>query len=98
MEAPVTLPLERPASADLDISQKVLTQQLRELEDDGIIDRQVQGDRAPFKVVYSLTETGRSLGKILLQMSLWGERRADELPDVEIENDHAGFDHLLETT
>jgi len=80
-----------------DISQKVLTQQLRELEDDGIIDRQVQGDRAPFKVVYSLTETGRSLGKILLQMSLWGEQRANELPNVEIENDHAGFNHLLET-
>ena len=78
------------------ISQKVLTQQLRELEADAIITRRVYGERAPFKVVYELTDLGRSLGQILLQMSLWGEQRATQLPDMEIRNDHAGFTHILE--
>lgn len=80
------------------ISQKVLTQQLRELERDGIISRCVSGDRAPFKVTYRLTELGRSLGQILVQMSVWGEQRANQLPDVEITNDHAGFSHILENS
>ncbi|MFD1548595.1 winged helix-turn-helix transcriptional regulator [Levilactobacillus fuyuanensis] len=78
------------------ISQKVLTQQLRELEDDGIIKRLVYGDRAPFKVVYELTDLGRSLGQILVQMSLWGEQRASQVPDMEIQNDHDGFAKLLQ--
>jgi len=78
------------------ISQKVLTQQLRELEDDGIIKRLVYGDRAPFKVVYELTDLGRSLGQILVQMSLWGEHRASQVPDMEIQNDHDGFAKLLQ--
>jgi len=78
------------------ISQKVLTQQLRELEDDGIIKRLVYGDRAPFKVVYELTDLGRSLGQILVQMSLWGEQRASQVPEMEIQNDHDGFAKLLQ--
>jgi len=78
------------------ISQKVLTQQLRELEDDGIIKRMVYGDRAPFKVVYELTDLGRSLGQILVQMSLWGEQRASQVPEMEIQNDHDGFAKLLQ--
>jgi len=78
------------------ISQKVLTQQLRELEDDGIIKRLVYGDRAPFKVVYELTDLGRSRGQILVQMSLWGEQRASQVPDMEIQNDHDGFAKLLQ--
>ena len=78
------------------ISQKVLTQQLRELEHDGIIVRHVYGERAPFKVSYELTPLGKSLGQILVQMSEWGEQRATQLPDMEIRNDHAGFTHILE--
>jgi DNA-binding HxlR family transcriptional regulator len=41
------------------ISQKVLTQQLRELRNDGLVDRQPQGS-IPAPVLYSLTEYGRS--------------------------------------
>jgi DNA-binding HxlR family transcriptional regulator len=41
------------------ISQKVLTQQLRELVNDGIVERQPQGPN-PAPVLYSLTEYGRS--------------------------------------
>ncbi|MCT4487944.1 winged helix-turn-helix transcriptional regulator [Levilactobacillus parabrevis] len=77
------------------ISQKVLTQQLRELEDDGIVKRLVYGNRAPFKVVYELTDLGRSLGQILVQMSLWGEQWASQVPEMEIQNDHDGFAKLL---
>ena len=79
------------------ISQKVLTQQLRELERDGILVRHVSGERAPFKVTYALTALGRSLGQILVQMSVWGERRASEVPDVEVTHDHSGFSHILTT-
>ncbi|WP_125582024.1 winged helix-turn-helix transcriptional regulator [Levilactobacillus cerevisiae] len=78
------------------ISQKVLTQQLRELEGDGIITRHISGDRAPFKVTYELTDLGRSLGEILVQMSLWGEHRASQVPDMEIVDGHGGFSRLLE--
>jgi len=85
-----------------EISQKVLTQQLRELAADGIIERQVYGEKAPFKVVYTLTDTGRSLGAVLVQMSLWGEQRVSALreageTDISIQNDHRGFENLLQS-
>jgi DNA-binding HxlR family transcriptional regulator len=54
-----------------DISQKVLTQQLRELVSDGIVQRQPTGD-IPAPVEYSLTEYGRSLLPIVESVRLWG--------------------------
>ncbi|GBG04347.1 helix-turn-helix transcriptional regulator [Lactobacillus rodentium] len=59
------------------ISQKVLTQQLRELEQDGIISRKIYGEVPP-RVEYSLTKEGRSLREILLAMSDWGEKRVSQ--------------------
>ncbi|MDQ0061388.1 winged helix-turn-helix transcriptional regulator [Paenibacillus harenae] len=56
-----------------DITQKMLTQQLRELEDDGIIFRTVF-NQVPPKVVYEMTEIGESLQPILDQMCEWGEK------------------------
>lgn len=56
------------------ISQRVLTKQLRELEKDGIIKRKVYG-QVPPKVEYSLTDEGRSLREILVAMSDWGNAR-----------------------
>jgi DNA-binding HxlR family transcriptional regulator len=55
------------------ISQKMLTQQLRELEADAIIHRQVY-PVVPPKVEYSLTEYGRTLMPILEAMVAWGEK------------------------
>ena len=50
---------------------KMLTQQLRELEEDNLIIRTVY-PVVPPKVEYSLTETGRSLMPILTAMRDWG--------------------------
>jgi DNA-binding HxlR family transcriptional regulator len=59
------------------ITQKMLTQQLRELEEDGIIDRRVY-PVVPPKVEYSLTAHGRSLMPILEAMAVWGRKFALE--------------------
>lgn len=53
------------------ITQKMLTQQLRELERDGIIDRHVYL-QVPPKVEYSLTALGETLKPILDSMHEWG--------------------------
>jgi len=53
------------------ISQKVLTDALRALENDGIIIRTVYPEVPP-KVEYSLSETGESLRPILKSMESWG--------------------------
>ena len=53
------------------ISQKVLTQQLRELISDGIVNREAKG-AVPAPVEYSLTEYGRSLLPLVEDVRLWG--------------------------
>jgi DNA-binding HxlR family transcriptional regulator len=53
------------------ITQKMLTQQLREMEKDGVINRKVYA-QVPPKVEYSLTEKGKSLKPILGAMCDWG--------------------------
>ena len=61
---------------------KMLTQQLRELEANGLVHREVYPVIPP-KVEYSLTETGRSLMPVLVAMSDWGAdylRRKDTEP------------------
>lgn len=50
------------------VTQKMLTQQLRELEHDGIISRQVY-PQVPPKVVYAITDEGKSLRELLIAMS-----------------------------
>ncbi|PLS05557.1 winged helix-turn-helix transcriptional regulator [Neobacillus cucumis] len=54
-----------------DITQKMLTQQLRELEDDGIINRIVY-NQIPPKVEYELSKYGKSLQGILDSLCAWG--------------------------
>ena len=53
------------------ISQKVLTDSLRSMEADGIIDRTVYAEVPP-RVEYSLTELGETLRPILDAMEVWG--------------------------
>ena len=59
------------------ITQKMLTQQLREMEEDGIIHREVYL-QVPPKVEYSLTPLGESLKPIIASMHEWGVRHLDE--------------------
>ena len=60
------------------ITQRMLTLQLRELEEDGVIHREVYR-QVPPKVEYSLTEFGRSLEPILLLMRDWGVANKERL-------------------
>lgn len=59
------------------ITQKMLTQQLREMEEDGIIHREVYL-QVPPKVEYSLTPLGESLKPIIVSMHEWAVRHLDE--------------------
>ena len=65
------------------VTQQMLTLQLRELERDGIVHRQVYAEVPP-RVEYSLTATGRSLEPVLLLMLEWGQKymqRAEQQAD-----------------
>ncbi len=61
-----------------DISEKVLTQRLRSLEADGLLQRTVVSDTPPH-VIYDLTDAGRSLSPALQALYDWGESRANTL-------------------
>ena len=54
------------------VSQKMLTQQLREMERNGLVERKVFA-QVPPKVEYSLTTMGRSLKSVVDVMCRWGE-------------------------
>ncbi|MDU2063235.1 MAG: helix-turn-helix domain-containing protein [Sporomusaceae bacterium] len=60
------------------ITQRMLTLQLRELERDGLIHREVYKEVPP-KVEYSLTQFGKTLEPIILLMKDWGERNKDRI-------------------
>jgi DNA-binding HxlR family transcriptional regulator len=53
------------------VTQQMLTLQLRELERDGLVHREVYREVPP-KVEYALTPLGRSLGPVLRAMTSWG--------------------------
>lgn len=55
------------------VTHKMLAQQLRELEHDGVIDRKVY-PVVPPKVEYSLTKLGKELDPILKAMQVWGKK------------------------
>ncbi len=66
-----------------EVTERMLTRQLRELEADGLVRREVFREVPP-RVEYTLTEPGRSLLPILLAMREWGadyERRLGGGPD-----------------
>ena len=54
------------------ISKKVMTENLRSLEDDGIINRKTYSDEIPVKVEYSLSEMGETLKPIFDVLTDWG--------------------------
>jgi DNA-binding HxlR family transcriptional regulator len=60
------------------ISEKVLIQQLRELQRDGIVERIVH-EQVPPKVVYSLSEAGVALDQALAPLGAWGQQHLDRI-------------------
>lgn len=62
-------------------TQRMLTNQLRELEADGVITRTVYA-QVPPKVEYELTEFGRSLEPIVVQMRAWGDEYLRRRPEL----------------
>jgi len=62
------------------ITQRMLTLQLRELEADGIVHREVY-QQVPPKVEYSLTAFGQSLAPIIRSMAVWGATYRTSIED-----------------
>lgn len=62
------------------ITQKVLTQNLRTMEKDGLLTRKVYAEVPP-KVEYTLTEFGRSLDPILKAMGQWGTKYREKISE-----------------
>jgi DNA-binding HxlR family transcriptional regulator len=60
------------------VSERMLTQQLRELEEHGIVHREVYAVVPP-RVEYSLTDYGRTLGPITELMCAWGKKHLRRL-------------------
>jgi DNA-binding HxlR family transcriptional regulator len=60
------------------ISHKILTNQLRELMEDGIVNREVYPEVPP-KVEYSMTERGMTILPIVEMMYEWGKKRMEEI-------------------
>ena len=60
------------------ISEKMLIQQLREMEADGLIHREVFHEVPP-RVEYSITELGISLDNALIPLAKWGEKHEQHL-------------------
>jgi len=60
-------------------TERMLTVQLRELEEDGLVTRTVYAEVPP-RVDYELTAFGKSLEPILLALRDWGERYKRRLP------------------
>jgi DNA-binding HxlR family transcriptional regulator len=63
------------------VTQRMLTLTLRELEEDGLVRRTVYAEVPP-RVEYDLTPWGRSIEPILVAMREWGERYKRRLQDL----------------
>lgn len=64
------------------VSQKVLVQQLREMEQHGVVHRKVFAEVPP-RVEYSATKLGSSLQPIVASLCEWGSRHASELSGID---------------
>jgi DNA-binding HxlR family transcriptional regulator len=55
------------------LSDRLLSQRLRELEDEGLVQREVEAG-TPVRVIYSLTEMGTELGPAISELRTWAKR------------------------
>jgi DNA-binding HxlR family transcriptional regulator len=65
-----------------DVSQKVLVQQLREMEEHGLVHREIY-KQVPPRVDYTATPLGFSLEPVIMSLCEWGQRHAAELNDAD---------------
>lgn len=72
-----------------DVTQRMLTKQLRELEADQIIRRQIFAEVPP-RVEYSLTPFGATLTPVLTALQQWGNRYLEKLTLIRNEADRTG--------
>jgi len=56
------------------LSAKVLTQNLRELEAEGILSREVQNRAPQIEISYKLTNKGKDLSHVIQAMNVWGKK------------------------
>lgn len=61
-----------------DMTDKMLSLQLKALKEDGIVKKKVIGNKAPFRVEYELTELGESLIPVIELINRWGTAFAEE--------------------
>lgn len=60
------------------VTERTLSLQLKQLEEDGLVSRQVYGEKPPIKVVYSLTDFGKSFAPVLDAILGWGNQIASQ--------------------
>lgn len=63
------------------VTERTLSLQLRQLEADGVIDRNVYASKPPLKVEYSLTSFGQTLIPLLKSIANWGEYVVENYAD-----------------
>ena len=65
-----------------DITEKMLSIQLKSLQEDGLIERHSFGEKAPFRVQYQLTDFGRSLIPVIEGITNWGIKLGDDKGEI----------------
>lgn len=65
-----------------DITEKMLSIQLKTLEEDGLIERKVYGVKPPVRVEYSMTEFGKTLTEALNAIAKWGRNFAEQQGEI----------------
>lgn len=66
------------------VTERTLSLQLKELEEDGLITRTVYASKPPLKVEYELTDFGKSLIPVLNAISDWGRKAAEKNTKIKI--------------
>ncbi|MGH8813513.1 MAG: winged helix-turn-helix transcriptional regulator [Advenella sp.] len=74
------------------VSDKVLIQQLKELQQDGVVERTDYGEIPP-KVEYSLTGFGESLARALAPLCQWGELHTEQIGNIVRNREKPQSDH-----
>jgi DNA-binding HxlR family transcriptional regulator len=56
------------------VTEMTLSLQLKQLEKDGLVSRKVYGNKPPIKVIYSLTDFGKTFVPVLEAITAWGNQ------------------------